>query len=368
MSPFPAGLYVHIPFCITRCGYCDFNAYSGLGHMAGAYVAALGSEAEMTASDWKSERFISVFFGGGTPTTLGAGTLVELLGRFRGLYSLASGAEVTCEANPDTVDESYLAAMRRGGMNRLSLGVQSFDPSVLEALERGHSADSVPSVFRAARSAGFDNVSLDLIYGASGESLRSWAETLERAVRLGPEHLSCYALTIEPGTSLGRKVAGGIVPAPDGDLQAAMYDLACEMLASAGYLHYEVSNWAKPGFECLHNRGYWEGRAYLGLGAGAHSYRDGRRWWNLRPPGQYLRAVQAGRLPVGDEERMTQEEQRMERLLLGLRAAGGVPSDWVDPSRAALFVGQGLARHEDGRFALTERGLVVANEVILDLV
>jgi oxygen-independent coproporphyrinogen-3 oxidase len=276
-------------------------------------------------------------------------------------------AEVTSEANPDTVDDAYLVALLRAGVTRLSVGVQSFDPAVLQALERIHSPDSARRAFAAARRAGHANVNLDLIYGADGESLESWRATLEEAIALQPEHLSCYALTIEPATPLGRKVAAGVLPAPDPDLQADMYDTGCAALQQAGFVHYEVSNWAKPGFESVHNRGYWEGRPYLGLGAGAHSYRDGRRWWNVRPPQQYMSEVSAGSLPIGGEETLSEEQRRLERLLLNLRSAAGIPEELVDARLSDGFVGQGLAERREGRLALTERGMLVANDVVLSL-
>jgi oxygen-independent coproporphyrinogen-3 oxidase len=363
----PAGLYVHIPFCLTRCGYCDFNTYEGLDHMANAYVDAVAREAELGAPAWRAVPFRSMFFGGGTPTMLPAPVLLGLLGRLRTAFDVEPGAEVTTEANPDTVGERYLSELLEGGVSRLSIGVQSFDPVVLEALERIHSPESARSAFASARRAGFDDVNLDLIYGANGETLASWRRTLTEAVELHPEHLSCYALTIEPATPLGRKVAAGLVPAPDPDTQAEMYDLACAVLADAGYEHYEVSNWALPGHRCVHNMGYWEGRPYLGLGAGAHSYRDGRRWWNVRPPHQYVEVVGAGRLPIGGEEHLTSEESRMERLLLGLRLADGVPAGWVDAVRAGPYLEEGLAERRGGRFALTDRGMLLANEATLAL-
>ena len=367
MSGEPAGLYVHVPFCLTRCGYCDFNTYAGLDHLKGGYAEALAREAELWAGEWQGAAFASVFFGGGTPTTLPAATLAGLVSRASELFEVAPDAEITSEANPDTVDERYLADVLDGGVTRLSLGVQSFDPTVLEALERVHSAESARRAFRAARSAGFRDVNLDLIYGAEGETLESWRRTVEEAVALGPEHLSCYALTVEPSTPLGRKVATGLVASPDPDLQADMYALACELLSEAGYEHYEVSNWALPGRHCVHNLGYWQGRPYLGLGAGAHSYRDGARWWNVRPPAQYMAMVTRGEQPVGGRERLTQEEMRVERLLLGLRTANGVPADWIHPDRALEFVGAGLAERRNGRLALNDRGMFLANEVLLAL-
>ncbi len=363
----PSGLYVHVPFCLTRCGYCDFNAYAGLGHLAGRYVAALRREADLAAPGWAGERFVSVFFGGGTPTMLEPAWLLGVLDHLRERFHVEPGAEVTVEANPDTVDERSLAALRAGGVTRLSIGAQSFDPRVLEALERVHGPGSVRRAFAAARAAGFENVNLDLIYGAHGESLASWRRTLEEAIELGPEHISAYALTIEPATPLGRKVAAGLVPPPDPDLQADMFELACELLRAAGYRHYEVSNWARPGSECLHNLGYWERRPYLGLGAGAHSARGDRRWWNLRPPLAYLAAVEAGRLPVGGEERLTPEERRLEEAFLRLRTSRGLPASEVPADAAAELLERGLLARSDGHVVPTERGMLLLNELVLAL-
>lgn len=363
-----AGLYVHVPFCLTRCGYCDFNTYAGLDHLAGGYVDALAGEADLWAREWQGIEFVSLFLGGGTPTTLPVPLFVQLLDHLRTRFAFSPGSEVTSEANPDTIDEPYLRALLEAGVTRLSMGAQSFDPGVLAALERVHSPGAALGAYAAARQAGFGNVNLDLIYGAHTETLDSWRQTLGQAIDLGPEHLSCYALTIEPATPLGRKVAAGLVPPLDPDLQADMYELACQLLAEAGYEHYEVSNWARPGYRCLHNMGYWEGRPYLGLGAGAHSYRNGVRWWNVRPPQQYMASIVAGSRPLGGEETLTQEEQRLERMLLGLRVAEGVPARWVDPSRADPFLEEGLAQRRDGRLALTDRGLFLANDVVLGLI
>jgi putative oxygen-independent coproporphyrinogen III oxidase len=362
-----AGLYVHIPFCLTRCGYCDLNTYAGLGHLSGRYVDALQAEADHRAPPWSGVSFASLFLGGGTPTTLPAASIQSLLEHFRSVFDLLPGAEITTEANPDTVGEDYLSALRDVGVTRLSFGVQSFDVQVLRALERIHSPDSARAAFHAARRAGFDDVNVDLIYGANGESSESWQRTVTEAVDLGPEHVSCYALTIEPATSLGRKVAASLVAPPDPDLQAEMYEVACATLAEAGYEHYEISNWARPGHRSVHNLGYWQGRSYLGLGAGAHSFRQAVRWWNVRPPQRYLGLVEEGRLPTGGSEELSEDERRMERLLLGLRVADGVPDGWIDADRARPFVTGGLAERRSGRFSLTDRGMLLANEVVLAL-
>jgi putative oxygen-independent coproporphyrinogen III oxidase len=362
-----AGIYVHVPFCLTRCGYCDFNAYAGLGHLAPRYAEALKQEASLAAPAWSGKRMVSVFFGGGTPTTLGGDGLAGLLAHLRGVFDVAPDAEVTTEANPDTVDERVLERLLTAGFTRLSMGVQSFDPQVLAALERVHGPASARRAYAAARAAGFTDVNLDLIYGASGETLASWRRTLDQAVDMGPEHLSCYALTIEPATPLGWKVNAGIVPPPDPDLQAEMYDAACEVLAANGYLHYEVSNWSRPGFECRHNLGYWRRRPYIGLGAGAHSYRDGRRWWNLRPPAAYLETVERGEAPVGGEELLSADEERLETTFLGLRTTEGLPAAAVDPAAASRFVEEGLLARRDGHLVLTDRGMFLANDVALAL-
>jgi putative oxygen-independent coproporphyrinogen III oxidase len=363
----PVGIYVHVPFCLTRCGYCDFNAYAGLDHLASRYVAALLQEAELAAPAWEGTVMTSVFLGGGTPTTLEVADLKALVARVRSAYSVAADAEITLEANPDTVDEAKLTGLLEAGYGRLSMGAQSFDRSVLVALERVHQPEAVRRAFWAARSAGYENVNLDLIYGAAGEDVASWERTLEEAIALAPEHVSAYALTIEPATSLGRLVERGAVPAPDPDVQAEMFETACRMLADAGYGHYEVSNWAKPGYECRHNLGYWERRPYVGLGAGAHGYRDGRRWWNVRPPEEYLRLVEAGELPVGGSEVLEPTDAYLEEVFLRLRILQGIPASWVDDGREEPYVESGLLVRDDGHLVPTERGMLLLNELVLGL-
>jgi oxygen-independent coproporphyrinogen-3 oxidase len=363
----PAGLYVHVPFCLTRCGYCDFNAYAGLGDLADSYVEALLGEADLVAGEWGDAHFVSVFFGGGTPTTLPPGVLARMLAHLEARFDIGDDAEITIEANPDTVDVRSLAALRDAGFTRLSMGAQSFDEGVLLSLERAHSPESVRRAFAAAREAGHRNVNVDLIYGTAGETMESWRRTLEEAVELEPEHLSCYALTIEPATPLGREVASGARPAPDGDLQADMFLAAGELLAAAGYEHYEISNWARPGFECIHNLGYWEARSYLGLGPGAHSYRGDRRWWNLRPPRRYIDAVSAGRPPTGGDEVLGPDDRRLELVSLGLRTNRGLAIHEIDHERAAPYLAAELLERRDGHVVLTEAGMLVANEVAIAL-
>jgi len=362
-----AGVYVHVPFCLTRCGYCDFNAYAGLDSLAPRYVRALLDEVELAAPAWSGDEVVSVFFGGGTPTTLDVADLRGVLERVRDGFAVTPDAEVTIEANPDTVDELKLSALLASGFDRLSMGAQSFDRSVLASLERVHSPDAVRRAFAGARAAGYENVNLDLIYGADGEGLDSWERTLQEAIALAPEHVSAYALTIERATPLGRKVQAGVVPAPDPDLQADMFAAACDLLRSAGYRHYEVSNWAKPGYECRHNLGYWERRPYAGLGAGAHSFDGDRRWWNARPPEEYLRHVEAGDLPIGGEERLEPADVYLEEIFLRLRILEGIPSSWVEPGVALPFLESGLLREDEGALVPTERGMLLLNELVLAL-
>ncbi len=363
-----AGLYVHVPFCLTRCGYCDFNAYAGLDHLQPRYVRGLLAEAELVAPSWSEESFASVFLGGGTPTTMEVADLKALLVRLRDRFPIDDRAAVTIEANPDTLDRAKLEVLLEAGYERLSMGAQSFDLSVLASLERVHSPASVRRAVADARAAGYTNVNVDLIYGAHGETLDSWERTLRETIALEPEHVSAYALTIEPSTPLGRKVHSGAVPGPDPDEQADMFGLACELLREAGYGHYEVSNWARPGFECVHNLGYWERRPYVGLGAGAHSYRENHRWWNVRPPEEYLARVEARERPVGGEERLDPGDAYLEEVFLRLRILEGVPSSWVEDGKAEPFLLSGLLEDRDGALVPTERGMLLLNELVLALV
>jgi putative oxygen-independent coproporphyrinogen III oxidase len=363
----PAGIYVHIPFCLTRCGYCDFNAYAGMDELQPRYLRALLAEASLAAPAWDGTDVTSIFLGGGTPTTLAPADLDALLTHLRDHFDIAGNAEITTEANPDTVDEASLGALLAAGFARLSMGAQSFDPAVLVALERIHSPESVRRAFGDARAAGYDNVNLDLIYGAEGESVESWERTLQETIALAPEHISAYALTIEPATPLGRKVASGAAPEPDPDLQADMFGLACDLLGESGYRHYEVSNWAKPGFECRHNLGYWERRPYLGLGAGAHSYRQDRRWWNSRPPEEYMERVERGELPVGGSETLEPSDAYLEEVYLRLRILEGIPASWVEPAKAEPFIQSGLLIDDLGNLVPTERGMLLLNELVLAL-
>lgn len=280
------GLYIHLPFCERKCPYCDFNSYAGLDALQEPYVEALAAEMAWLAErgEWQAN---TVFVGGGTPTVLPLRLLTRVLDAARVAFRVLPGSEITVEANPGTVDEAYLAGLQAAGVTRLSLGAQSFHDDELCLLGRIHAATEIEASFRAARRAGFQNINLDLIYGLPNQPLDRWRATLDRALSLSPEHLSLYSLTIEEGTPFAEWVACGDLSVPDNDLAAEMYELAEEMLEGAGYLHYEISNWATGNSVCQHNVVYWRNQPYLGLGAGAHSWWGVRRWHNVLPPEDY---------------------------------------------------------------------------------
>ncbi len=285
-------LYVHIPFCRSKCAYCDFNSYAGLEYLFEPYVQALAREIGLTGEglSWQTK---TIYLGGGPPTVLPLSLLEKVLSALCQAFQVAADVEITVEANPGTVDSNYLTGLLNLGVTRLSLGVQSFDDGLLRLLERIHTAAEAVESYNLARQAGFANINLDLIYGIPHQTLEHWRTTLREAIHLQPDHLSLYALTLEEHTPLAQRVARGEIPHPDDDLAADMYILAEEVLAEAGYIHYEISNWAGPisniqsqisNHKCQHNLTYWRNQPYLGFGAGAHSYFGGRRWHNVLSP------------------------------------------------------------------------------------
>jgi oxygen-independent coproporphyrinogen-3 oxidase len=357
-------LYVHIPFCRHKCGYCDFNAYAGLDGLMPAYIEALETELRWARSEFAWSSLKTIYLGGGTPSLLPAELMVRLLARIHSSFEVESGAEVTLEANPASTDPAKLGAWLEAGVNRLSLGVQGFDPRALAVLERKTDGAQAVRAFTEARAAGFDNVNVDLIYAVPRQDLRSWSDSVRRAVELAPEHLSCYALTFEPGTLLTRRRERGLLPEVDADLQWDQLDAAGEVLADAGFTRYEVSNWARPGFESRHNHAYWQCRPVYGAGAGAHSYAtDGTRawrWWNVARPREYIAAAPSVR---ADGEELTAERARAEALMLGLRTAAGVPSS--DDARLDELVAAGLLVRDAERIRPTRRGLDLHNQIAL---
>ena len=331
-------LYVHVPFCTVRCGYCDFNTYTavdfGPGAGRGDYwesaVAELDFAADVLASsDVPARPLHTVFFGGGTPTLLPAADLVRILQAAVDRFGIAPGAEVTTEANPDTITPEYARQLAAGGFTRLSLGMQSAVPHVLATLERTHRPESVPAAVAAAREAGLE-VSLDLIYGTAGESLADWRATLEAAVALAPDHVSAYSLIVEEGTKLGAQVARGEVADVDPDDQADKYLLAEELLSAAGYRWYEVSNWARDPqgsgvHRARHNVAYWEDQDWWGIGPGAHSHLAGVRFWNAKHPAAYAQRLATGVTPAVGRERPDADARRLERIMLAVRTVDGLP-------------------------------------------
>jgi oxygen-independent coproporphyrinogen-3 oxidase len=358
-------LYLHIPFCRHKCGYCDFNAYAGMDRLMPDYVGALEHELSSAREQHSFGRLETVYLGGGTPSLLPADLIARLLRFITATFDLAPDAEVTLEANPASTDEVKLEAWRNGGVNRLSLGVQGFEPRALAVLERRTDAAQATRAFRLARSMGMLNVSIDLIYAVPFQSRESWLETLRRGIALGPDHISTYCLTFEEGTLLWRRRAEGRVPEVDPDLQWDQLDAACDELEAAGFSRYEVSSWAKPGFESRHNHAYWGCRPVYGAGAGAHSYAtDGtvsRRWWNVARPREYI----AARPPIADGEDLPARKARGEALMLGLRTARGMPPpDGFDRELGELLRA-GLIERRDDRVVPTRRGLDLHNQIAL---
>jgi oxygen-independent coproporphyrinogen III oxidase len=359
-------LYLHIPFCRHKCGYCDFNAYAGMDRLMPDYVAALERELEAARQRYPFGSLRTVYLGGGTPSLLPAHLTRGLLARVRELFDVEPGAEVTLEANPASTDRENLAAWRDGGVNRLSLGVQGFEPKSLAVLERRTDGAQALRAFRQAREAGFRNISLDLIYAVPFQTTESWRGTVERAIELAPEHLSCYCLTFESGTLLERRRQRGLLPEVDPDSQWEFLDLAGELLASAGYTRYEVSSWARPGYRSRHNRAYWACRPVYGAGAGAHSYGasagSARRWWNVARPKEY---VAASPEVVADGEDLHTRLARAERVMLGLRTVTGLRPPAGFERELAQLESAGLVARRGAWVAPTRRGLDLHNQIAL---
>jgi oxygen-independent coproporphyrinogen-3 oxidase len=349
----PFGVYVHVPFCSTRCDYCAFATWTDRPHLIGDYLDAVQRDVDREVAGGMPAA-TSVFVGGGTPTLVPPERLAAVLRTI----PLATGAEVTVECNPDDVSvamfETYVAA----GVNRVSIGVQSMVPHVLQVLGRSHDPANVERAVAAARAAGLPTFNLDLIYGSVGESPDDWRVTLERALALEPPHVSAYALTVEPGTPLAADPARQ----PDEDVQADEYELADELLTAAGLDNYEVSNWARPGHECRHNLLYWRQQDYRGFGCAAHSHRAGRRWWNLRTPERYIDAVRGGRTTEAASEVLDAETRRFEGLELSLRTTAGVPVEALDGDALP-----GVVERVGDRWVLTRRGRLMANDVAVRL-
>ena len=374
-DPDGLGLYVHIPFCARKCPYCDFNTYAGLEDLHGSYTQALVTELKAWGDRLHRPRIRTVFVGGGTPTVLSADQLAQIFAAIHDSFVLAPGCEITCEANPGTVDQARFTDLRRLGVNRLSMGVQSFQPHELNFLGRIHDVADVYRAFEAARQAGFDNINLDFIFGLPHQTLEAWQDTLDRATALGPEHLSLYSLIVEPETPLHHWVQTGQVDSPDGDLAADHYEVAMQRLGDAGYGHYEVSNWARNGQTCQHNLVYWRNQDYLGVGPGAHSHLKDLRWGNRRPVPGYIKRMAQGQSVEAFREVISPRLAMGETMMLGLRlidegvtharfqALHGAALNQVFAVELAQLQGWGMVEVDDQQVCLTRRGLMLGNQV-----
>lgn len=389
-------VYIHVPFCMRRCGYCDFNTYTAVDMGAGA---SRGNYANMViremsiVRDWQISHGIdepeaaTVFFGGGTPTILKASDLVSMLNAVRDTWSIAENAEITTEANPDTVNADYVKELADGGFNRISFGMQSAVPSVLKTLDRTHTPANVAAGIAAANAAGMRS-SVDLIYGAPGESLDDWRASVRTAIDLGVNHISAYALTVAPNTKMGRQIAAGTLPTPDDDDEATKYEIADDLLRAAGLEWYEISNWARPGYESQHNLGYWRNVDWAGLGPGAHSHygnvldveqstpeektetvkTSGLRSWDIAHPRMWGQAINAGDMPWSGRERISNEENLEEIIMLGLRIREGLDlsllGNTVDMTRVQPMEDEGLIMIRDGRVIPTRTGRLLNDTII----
>jgi putative oxygen-independent coproporphyrinogen III oxidase len=371
------GIYVHVPYCASRCGYCDFNTYTatelGGGASHASYAATAAAEVRLARQVLGDidVPVSTVFFGGGTPTVLPASDLVALLRTIEAEFGLARDAEVTTEANPESVDLAYLEGLRAAGFTRLSLGMQSARPHVLQVLDRRHTPGRPEQCAAWAREAGFPHVNLDLIYGTPGESDADWRASLDAALAAGPDHVSAYSLIVEDGTRLAARVRRGKLPMPDDDVLADRYAIADEVLAAAGLSWYEVSNWAaSTAARCRHNLLYWTGGDWWGVGPGAHSHVGGVRWWNVKHPTAYAARLAAGGTPTQAREVLTEAERGLERVMLRLRLADGLPLGELSSAgrlAARQAVDDGLldqASYGGSRALLTLRGRLLADAVV----
>ncbi|CAB5050021.1 unannotated protein [freshwater metagenome] len=368
----PFALYIHIPFCARRCGYCDFNTYT-IAELGGdesiekQYVDALVKEIALARSIVGDQQVTTIFFGGGTPTLLPSSEIARILDAVQLQFRLSDDVEITTEANPDSVTAESLRELRAAGINRISFGVQSTTPHVLQTLDRTHNPAQVPNVVHAARDAGFTHISVDLIYGTPGETIVEWEESVRSLLTLPIDHISAYSLIVEEGTKLGAQVRRGALAMPDEDLNADKYIVADDLFTAAGFAWYEVSNWAKPGGACKHNEMYWKNNDWWGLGAGAHSHVDGVRWWNMKLPAAYIKQLQEESSPALAREILTDEERSFEELMLGIRTREGLPLSLVSHSAAAVALADGnleAEQYEMGRVVLTRSGRLIADALL----
>jgi oxygen-independent coproporphyrinogen-3 oxidase len=376
--------YVHVPFCRVRCGYCDFNTYTAqeIGSSSqSSFARDLNAEIDFSKtvlekSGVPTRKLTTVFFGGGTPTLLPAEDLVAMLGKLKDTFGLATDAEVTTEANPDSVDEEYFAKLKAAGFTRVSVGMQSAVPHVLQVLERTHNPENVAKAVLAAKAVGLQT-SVDLIYGTPTESLEDWVQSLEQAIALNTDHVSAYSLIVEPGTKLARQIKSGEVESPDEDLHAEMYEVAEELLTKAGFSNYEVSNWSKnTETRSCHNIAYWKSMDWWGYGPGAHSHVGGVRWWNVKNPSAYTDRIVANLSPALERELVDEENRNIEKVMLEARLSDGMDLTWLKSKGFATaetistLIAEGLIDGTavfSGTLKLTLRGRLLADYVVRKL-
>lgn len=373
--------YVHIPYCVKRCGYCDFNTYTPtelrdggtLETVSGDYIDAVLRELEI-AHTQSSGSVPTIFFGGGTPSLLKAKDLGRVISTIKEKWNVAPDCEITLEANPDSVDVAKLQEFKAAGFNRISFGMQSAVPHVLATLDRTHNPDNVERAVKAARTAGYESVSVDLIYGTPGESLDDWRTSVSAALSLGVDHISAYALIVETGTKLAAQIKRGDLTMPDDDLMADMYLLVDEMAQNAGMSWYELSNWSKPGHESRHNIAYWRNANWWGLGPGAHSHLDGVRWWNVKHPTAYKSALFAGNSIEQEREVLTEQQLKDEAIMLAIRMRDGISLNKLNKDQVSRISGYCQSGHLDqaqwsnGTLQLTAQGRLIADRIVRELV
>jgi len=379
--------YIHIPYCIKRCGYCDFNTYtpaelkieSTLTQISHDYIDLMIEEIEMArracvvGDSATMTNVPSIFFGGGTPTLMEPEDLARVIQAIEANFGLTADCEITMEANPDTVTAERLDGYRIAGFNRLSIGMQSAVPHVLQTLDRTHNPENVERTVAWARGAGFEEISLDLIYGTPGESLADWQQSIDSALALDITHISAYALIVEQGTKLSAQVRRGEVAMPDDDETADKYIIADESFRAAGFTWYEISNWAKPGSECRHNLSYWQGANWWGVGPGAHSHLDGRRWWNVKHPTAYRERIMAKVAPMQEQELLSAAERAREEIMLLIRLPSALQLELLSDGQRELlttFLMQGYldqSSWDAGSITLTQSGRLIADRIVREI-
>lgn len=372
--------YVHIPYCSKRCGYCDFNTYTpqelnspNLSLITTPYIDAVVAEIELAKKKVGPVSVPTIFFGGGTPSLMPAEQIARVIQKIKEEFELATDAEITLEANPDTLTASYLDALATAGVNRISMGMQSAVPHVLSALDRTHNPENVVTACEIVKAAGIEHLSVDLIYGVPGESINDWRNTFERALELPIDHISAYSLIVEVGTKLAARLKRGEFEMPPDDETAEKYLLFDEAAEARGFKWYELSNWAKPGGECRHNISYWNGSNWWGVGPGAHSYLGNRRWWNVKHPITYQSALQSNKTPEASHELLTEENMRDEFLMLQIRMSQGISLADLSAreiAKATSFRDSGHIEESgwnEGNLILSRSGRLIADRIVREL-